>query len=121
MRSTLTYRITPRLQVGVEFNPRSTWERANSLVNWLAIREGLKTPAVIVGTSSDRIATPGGQGFYATASKNLRRETRSPIAPYLGLAYGTYRERLRMIGGINVGFTRSFSSMLISTESMSTP
>ena len=113
VRSTLTYRVTPRLQAGVEINPLSTRERANPLVNWLAIPEGSKTPAVIVGTSSDRIGTPGGQSFYATASKNLRRETKLPIAPYFGLAYGTYRDRLRMIGGINVGFTESLGAMVI--------
>ena len=37
VRSTLTYRITPRLQAGIEVNPRSRRERANPLVNWLAI------------------------------------------------------------------------------------
>lgn len=113
VRSTLTYRITPRLQAGVEINPLSTRERANPLVNWLAVPESAKRPAVIVGTSSDRIGTPGGQSFYATASKNLKRETKLPIAPYFGLAYGTYLDSLRMIGGINVGFTESLSSMVI--------
>ena len=113
LRSTLTYRITPRLQAGIEVNPRSTQERANPLVNWLAIREGSKMPAVIVGTSSDRIGTPGGQSVYATASKNLKRETKLPIAPYFGMAYGTYQDRLRFIGGLNVGFTENLNAMLI--------
>lgn len=89
VRSTLTYRITPRLQAGVEVNPRSTQERANSLVNWLAVPEGLKAPAVIVGASPDRIGTPGGRSVYAAANKNLRRETKLPISPYFGFAYGT--------------------------------
>ena len=113
VRSTLTYRITPRLQAGVEINPRSAQERANPLVNWLAIPEGLKTPAVILGTSSDRIGTPGGQSVYATASKNLRREKGLPIAPYIGFAYGTYQDRLRLIGGVNVGFTENLSAMAV--------
>ena len=113
VRSTLTYRITSRLQAGVEVNPLSTRERANPLVNWLAVRESLRMPAVIVGTSSDRIGTPGGLSFYATVSKNLKRETNLPIAPYLGLAYGTHQDSLRMIGGINVGFTESLGSMVI--------
>ena len=99
LRTTLTYRLKPRLQAGIEVNPRSTEERANPLVNWLAVPEGMNTPAVIVGTSSDRIGTPGGQSFYATASKNLKRETKLPIAPYFGVAYGTYQDRLRYIGG----------------------
>jgi hypothetical protein len=112
-RTTLTYRLTPRLQAGIEVNPRSTEERANPLVNWLAVPEGKNTPAVILGTSSDRIGTPGGQSFYATASKNLRRETKLPIAPYFGIAYGTHQDRLRYIGGVNIGFTEQLSSLVI--------
>lgn len=113
IRSTLTYRITPRFQAGVEFNPLPTRERVNPVVNWLAIPEGSKTPDVIVGTSSDRIGTPGGERFYATASKNLRCETKLPVASYFGLAYGTHQDWKRMIGGVNLGFTESFSSMVI--------
>jgi hypothetical protein len=113
VRTTLTYRITPRLQAGVEVNPRSTEEKINPLVNWLALPETRNTPAVIVGTSSDRIGTPSGQSFYATASKNLKRETRLPIAPYFGLAYGTYEDRFRPIGGLNVGFTENLSALVV--------
>lgn len=113
LRTTLTYRLTPRLQAGIEVNPRSTEEKANPLVNWLAIPETANTPALIVGTSSDRIGTPGGQSFYATASKNLKRETRLPIAPYFGVAYGTYQDRLRYIGGLNIGFTEHSGALVI--------
>lgn len=113
VRSTLTCRITPRLQAGIEVNPRSTREWANPLVNWLAIPEGPRTPALIVGTSSDYIGSPGGQSFFATASKNLERETGIPIAPYLGLAYGTYRDRLRVIGGFNLELTTTLNAMAI--------
>jgi len=113
LRTTLTYRLTPRLQAGIEVNPRSTEEKANPLVNWLAVPETANTPALIVGTSSDRIGTPGGQSFYATASKNLKRETKLPIAPYFGVAYGTYQDRLRYIGGLNIGFTEQLGSLVI--------
>jgi hypothetical protein len=113
VRTTLTYRLTPRLQAGIEVNPRSTDEKANPLVNWLAVPEGNQTPALIVGTSSDRIGTPGGQSFYATISKNLKRETKLPIAPYFGVAYGTYQDRLRYIGGMSIGFTEQFGAMVI--------
>lgn len=68
---------------------------------------------MIVGTSSDRIGTPTGQSFYATISKNLRRETKLPIAPYAGLAYGTFEDKLRPIGGLSIGFTEQFTSLVI--------
>jgi hypothetical protein len=113
IRTTLTYRITPRLQAGIEVNPRSTEEKANPLANWLALPERRTMPAVIVGTSSDRIGTPGGQSFYATASKSLKPELNLPIAPYIGVAYGTYEDRLRPIGGLNISFTEQLGALVI--------
>lgn len=96
---------------GVEYNPRvGQW---SPLANWLAVPETRNRPAMMVGTSSDRIGTPSGQSFYATASKSLRRELRLPIAPYFGFAYGTYEDRLRPIGGLNIGFTEQITSLVI--------
>ena len=110
-RNTLTYRVLPRLMIGVEYNPLA--DDVNPLVNWLAVTETRKRPALIFGTSSDRIGTPSGTSFYVTASKSLKRETKLPIAPYVGVAYGTYEDRLRPIGGLNVTFTDQISSLVI--------
>jgi hypothetical protein len=77
------------------------------------VEETEHRPAVIAGTSSDRIGTPSGQSFYVTASKNLKRETHLPIAPYLGAAYGTYEDRLRAIGGLSTGFREDLTLLLI--------
>lgn len=95
----------------MEYNPRVG--RASPLANLLAIREARNRPALVVGTSSDRIGTPSGQAFYATLSKNLKRETGLPISPYGGVAYGTYEGEVRAIGGLNVGFSESVTSLLI--------
>lgn len=111
MRTTLTYWLTSRFSAGVEYNPRAG--RVSPLANLLAIRETRNRPALVVGTSSDRIGTPSGQAFYATLSKNLKRETGLPIAPYGGVVYGTYEDKVRPIGGLNVGFTESVTSLLI--------
>lgn len=113
IRSTLTYAITSTLRAGIELNPRSEEEWANPLVNWLALSEGEKRPAIILGTSSDRIGTPTGQSFYATGSKDLRKLTGLPIAPYLGTAWTTYQDRFLLIGGMNVRFTRNLSGLAI--------
>jgi len=107
----LTYRFLPTLSGGIEYNPRA--DKVSPLANWLAIQETATRPALIAGTSSDRIGTPSGQSFYATVSKNLKRETGLPIAPYAGVAYGTFEDRLRPIGGLSVGFTESFSLLLV--------
>lgn len=115
VRTTLTYRLHPRLTAGLEFNPRAEepGDRFNPLVNWVALSETEKRPALMLGTSSDRIGTPSGQSFYATFSKNLSRETGLPIAPYVGVAYGTYEHRWLPLAGLNVRFSRNVSSLVI--------
>ncbi len=111
MRTTLTYWLTSRFSAGVEYNPRAG--RVSPLANLLAIRETRNRPALVLGTSSDRIGTPSGQAFYATLSKNLKRETGLPIAPYGGVVYGTYEDKMRPIGGLNIGFSESVTSLVI--------
>lgn len=111
LRTTLTYRFHPTFAAGVEYNPRAG--KASPLANWLLIPETLRRPALIVGSSSDRIGTPTGQSFYVTLSKNLREETGLPIAPYGGVAYGTYEDRLRPIGGLAIGFAEEWNSLII--------
>ncbi|MFN9742750.1 MAG: hypothetical protein ACK562_11675 [Acidobacteriota bacterium] len=112
LRTTLTYRLDPRLTAGIEVNPRadSTGGRISPLLNWLALPETKSRPAVIIGTSSDRIGTPTGQSFYATLSKNIERESGLPLAPYLGLAYSTFERRWLPLAGLNVRLSTSVSA-----------
>ena len=112
LRTTLTYRLHPRLTAGLEVNPRadSTGGRISPLLNWLALPETKSRPAVIIGTSSDRIGTPTGQSFYATLSKNIERESGLPLAPYLGLAYSTFERRWLPLAGLNVRLSTSVSA-----------
>jgi hypothetical protein len=110
-RNTLTYRIHPRLTAGVEYNPLAG--KVSPLANLVALTETLKRPALILGTSSDRIGTPYGQSFYATFSKNLKQATGLPIAPYVGAAYGTFEERVRVIGGLHINLAERWSSTIL--------
>ncbi|MBA3599644.1 MAG: hypothetical protein H0W45_00185 [Acidobacteria bacterium] len=110
-RNTLTYQLLPRLSVGIEYNPLAG--KVSPLANFVALTETKSRPAIILGTSSDRIGTPSGQSFYATFSKNLKLETGLPIAPYIGIAYGTFEKRARIIGGLNINFGRGFSSTVL--------
>lgn len=108
---TLTYRPTPRFSFGVEWNPKA--ESGSALANWLAMPEKKRRPAMIFGTSSDRIGTPDGQAYYVTLSKDLSTINRWPISPYVGVAYGTYEDKWRAIGGMHIRLPASFSSTLI--------
>jgi hypothetical protein len=97
--------------VGIEWNPLA--EKASPLANWRALSETEVRPAIIFGTSSDRIGTPSGQSFYVTASKDLSPWLRAPLAPYVGVAYGTYEDKARAIAGLNIYFPLSVSSLVI--------
>jgi hypothetical protein len=110
-RNTLTYRFHPRITAGVEYNPLAG--KVSPLANIVALTETDKCPALILGTSSDRIGTPYGQSFYATFSKSLEQQTGLPVAPYVGLAYGTFEERARVIGGLNINVTERWGSTIL--------
>ncbi|MGH9968341.1 MAG: hypothetical protein ACREBG_11015 [Pyrinomonadaceae bacterium] len=110
VRTTLTYRFHPRLQLGIEYNPRAG--EFAPLANLLILTETERRPALMLGTSTDRIGTPSGQSFYATLSKNLHRETGLPIAPYVGASFGTFDHRGRPIGGLSVFLNKNFSLLV---------
>ena len=103
--------ISPRFTAGVEYNPLAG--KVSPLANVVALTETHVRPALILGTSSDRIGTPFGQSFYATLSKNLKHATGLPVAPYVGVAYGTFEDRLRVIGGLNINFAERWSSTIL--------
>lgn len=111
LRTTLTYRVHPRLSLGVEYNPRA--DDVGLLANFVAVTETEKRPALIFGTSSDRIGTPSGRSIYATMSKNLSEAVKLPIAPYVGVAYGTYEHRFLPLAGLTVNWTANLSSLVI--------
>jgi len=110
-RNTLTYRFHPRFTAGVEYNPLA--KKASPLANLVIVTENQNRPALIVGTSSDRIGTPSGQSFYATVSKNVKRYTGLPVSPYIGVAYGTFDDRTRVIGGLNLNLSERWSSTIL--------
>lgn len=110
-RNTLTYRFHPRVTAGFEYNPLA--KKASPIANVVVITETHQRPALILGTSSDRIGTPSGQSFYATLSKSLKHHTGLPVAPYVGAAYGTYEDRLRVIGGLNISIDEHWSSTIL--------
>jgi len=110
-RNTLTYRFHPRFTAGIEYNPLA--KKVSPIANLVALTETHTRPALILGTSSDRIGTPSGQSFYATFSKSLKDRTGLPLAPYVGVAYGTFEDRARIIGGLNLSVNDHWSSTIL--------
>lgn len=108
LRMTLAYRFSDDVQAGIELNPLAP--DIGPIANWRAVRETSARPALIFGTSSDRIGTPHGRAFYGTLSKDLEAWTKLPVAPYAGASFGTYDDELVPIGGIVVRWAERFST-----------
>jgi len=102
------YRIDQDLQVGVEYNPLSPTANVGPLFNWRAIRETKGSPAVILGTSSDRIGTPHGQAYYVTVSKTVAKG----IGLYVGASYSTFQHRILIPCGASFQFDEHWSSIM---------
>lgn len=110
-RNTLMWHPHHRVSLGVEYNPLA--DDVHPLANLTLWQETETRPAVILGTSSDRIGTPDGQAYYFTVSKDIEQWTGLPIAPYAGVSYGTWDDEAVFVGGINWRITDRVSSMLI--------
>jgi hypothetical protein len=100
LRTTLTYRFAPTFTAGLEYNPLDA--DLGPIANWLAVSETQTRPALILGTSSDRIGTTHGRAVYATLAKDLTAATGLPVAPYAGVSYGTFDDELVAIGGLRI-------------------
>ena len=101
-RQTLSYDVSPRLRLGVEWNPLD--EDVGPLANLRLLDETAWRPALVVGTSSARIGSEEGRAFYATLSKDLQRTFSLPLAPYAGITYDGSDDRWRAIGGLSVRY-----------------
>ena len=68
---------------------------------------------MIFGLSSDRIGTPFGKSLFLTASQDIKVASGLSVAPYVGLAHGTFEDKTRVIGGLNVRLSSSLSALAI--------
>lgn len=100
LRTTLMYRLSSDLTLGVEYNPLA--DEVGPLVNLRAIDETRNRPALTFGTSSDRIGTPTGRAYYGTLSKDLEAHTKLPVSVYFSALYGTWDDEFVFPFGVNV-------------------
>ena len=110
-RTVVMHQLRPNLKLGVEWNPLA--DEVGFVANWRAIAESTRRPAVIFGTSSDRIGTPEGQSYYVVLSKSLHHETGLPIAPYVSASYSGYENRVIYPFGLNVAVGNHWSAMVL--------
>jgi hypothetical protein len=108
LRTTAMFQVTPTFSAGVEVNPLAP--DIGPIANWLALPESGDAPALIFGTSSDRIGTPHGRAIYGTLSKDLEQWTGLPIAPYAGASFGTFDDELVAIAGLRIAWSDRVST-----------
>ena len=106
-RTIVVHRFTPSIKAGVEYNALAG--ELGIVANWRALSETQRRPALIFGTSSDRIGTPSGQSYYATVSKSVGTR----IAPYAGISYSGYEHRIVFPFGLNAALHENISAMLM--------
>lgn len=109
IRFTIAYSVTDRLSLGLEANPKD--DDYGPIANYRLLDETEFRPAVILGTSSDRIGTPSGRSYYAMAAKDLNALIGVPVAPYVGIAYGEFEEELEFVAGAQIRWLDRLSSM----------
>jgi hypothetical protein len=110
-RTVVMNRLSSSFKAGVEINPLAG--EIGFVANWRALSETRSRPAIVFGTSSDRIGTPSGQSYFVTFSKSLHHDIGVPIAPYVGASYSGYERRVIYPFGLNVAIRPGLSAMLM--------
>jgi hypothetical protein len=97
-RFNVAYRLTPRLQAGLEYNP--VVGEILPTANWILQPETDTVPLITLGTSSDRIGTPKGkQTYYVSFAKSWQQV---PFAPYVSISYSEFKRGLEFPFGVNI-------------------
>jgi len=115
----MMYRAGSDLQLGVEYNPRSSQAAVGPLLNLRLLRETADRPSATFGLSSDRIGTPTGEAYYVTVGKSLRRELGLPIAPYVAVLHGTFERKVIYPFGVSASLGNGFT-VFVSNDGHST-
>lgn len=102
---TANYRVIPRLQLGVEYNPVAS--EVGPLATCFLLTETERRPALFLGTSSDRIGSPAGtQAYYVTGAKYLPA---LHVSPYASLNYSEWDDGWNVPFGANIELGRGIS------------
>jgi hypothetical protein len=67
-------------------------------------------PALILGTSSDRIGTPSGRTYYAMLAKDLSEIVGLPVAPYIGTGFGEFEDEWEFLAGLRIAWLERLST-----------
>jgi hypothetical protein len=108
-RNNLAWAWKNNFTIGLEYNPLA--QDVHPTANWRLLDETKTRPALMIGTSSDRIGTPHGTATYLTVAKSLKPQTGLPVAPYAGVSYSSYDDRFYFIGGASIQLSSKVNLM----------
>lgn len=98
------YQVSPKLQIGLEYNP--VVSELAPLLNYEILSETENSPLISFGTSSDRIGTPEGtRCYYLTFSKAIHGAN---IAPYVSINYSEFEDGLNFPFGVNINLSEDW-------------
>lgn len=103
---TLSMRLGEDVAVGIDYSPLDG--AAGVVANWRLLRESDNGPAVIVGTSADRIGTDAGRAYYVTLSK----EVVPNLGLYVGALYAELPDKIRVPAGVFYRLDDTWSTQL---------
>lgn len=103
-RFNAAYRVMPRLQVGLEYNP--VVSELVPTANWVLSTETQHSPLLSLGTSSDRIGSPvGTHAYYLTIAKGFPHQH---IAPYFSINYSETDHAVNYPFGVNIALGKQW-------------
>lgn len=105
---TATYAYDERLTLGVEVAPKD--DEFNPLVIYRVFDETREGPSLTIGTSTDRIGTPSGRSYWATAGRSFEAALDFPVSAYVGAAWGEFEDELTAIAGLRIDWNRGIST-----------
>lgn len=96
-RFNAAYRVTPRAQIGLEYNP--VVSELLPTFNWTINKATRSQPLINFGTSSDRIGSPEGtRAYFFTFAQGIPRTN---LAPYFSLNYSETDRAFNLPFGVN--------------------
>jgi len=106
---TATYRFTPRLQAGLEYNPNAP--EIGLIGNYIIATESEKSPMINFGWSSDRIGTPPGpHAYYITFAKSIPEWK---LGPYISINYSEHDQRINVPFGISYSLAPHLTTLFM--------
>jgi hypothetical protein len=108
--TSVSYAFLPDFEAGVEYRPLV--DEVYPTANWRVLKEGIRTPALILGTSNDDFGSENSQSVFASVSKHVGHYFGIGASPYAGATWIVDLEEVRLLGGLHLRY-RALSTLFM--------